>query len=291
MRDFTIALIQHNSPVGRKAKNLEQTIAWTRKAVKKDAELVCFPELNITGHAGHPDMVKQAEPVPGGEAVHALAELARELGVYISAGIVEDDRGIHYNTQFLIGPRGYIGKQRKVHLSSDEYFYFRGGTALPVFELPMARVGMIICYDNLIPEVSRCLAVKGAELLLCPHAARSGKWRQDTDRKKVVKSAKTSWRMVHCCRAYDNGVYVALCNAAGRAAMRIKGVEANHAGGCMVVDPTGAVITESKSKDVKDEMVVVPLKGDAVAARRRQSCFNLQTRRPDAFRVLAQPTE
>ncbi|MEW6356769.1 MAG: nitrilase-related carbon-nitrogen hydrolase [Planctomycetota bacterium] len=290
MRDFTIALIQHNSPVGQKAKNLEQTVAWTKKAKKKGAELVCFPELNITGHAGHPEMVKEAEPVPGGESVHALVGLARELGVYLCAGIAEDDRGLHYNTQFLVGPHGYIGKQRKVHLSNDEYFYFRGGTDLPVFELPMARVGIIICYDNLIPEVSRCLAVKGAEVLLCPHAARSGKWRKDTDRKKVVESVKKNWRMVHSCRAYDNGVFVAICNAAGRAAMRIKGVEANHAGGCMVVDPTGAVIAESKSKNVRDEMLVVPLKGDAAAARRRQSCFNLQTRRPEAFEILSKPT-
>ncbi|NOZ19731.1 MAG: hypothetical protein GXP25_01445 [Planctomycetes bacterium] len=289
MRDVTIALIQHNSPVGQKTKNLEQTIAWTKKAKKKGAELICFPELNITGHAGHPDMVNEAEPVPGGETVHVLAGLARELGVYISAGIAEEDRGIHYNTQFLVGPGGYIGKQRKVHLSNDEYFYFRGGAELPVFELPLARVGIIICYDNILPEVSRCLAVKGAELLLCPHAARSGKWRRNTDRKKVVESVKKNWRMVHSCRAYDNGVYVAICNAAGRAAMRIKGVEANHAGGCMVIDPSGSIIAESKSKDVRDEMIAVLLKGDAVSARRRQSCFNLQTRRPEVFGVLAKP--
>ena len=102
-----------------------------------------------------------------------LERVAAEEKICICAGIAEDDRGIHYNTQFIVGPEGYVGKQRKVHPSQDEYFYFRGGTELPVFDLPFARVGIVICYDNLLPEVPRCLAVAGAELLLSPHAARS----------------------------------------------------------------------------------------------------------------------
>lgn len=291
MKDFTIALIQHASPIGRKEENLRRTISWAKKARKAGAELACFPELNITGHAGHPDMVKEAEPVPGGPSCQALCALARELGLHLCAGIAEEDRGLHYNTQLLVGPKGYVGKQRKVHLSADEYFHFRGGAELPVFELPMGRVGIVICYDNLVPEVARCLAVQGAEVVLCPHAARTGKWHdKPAERRKVVEAHKKSWRMVHSCRAYDNGVYVALCNTAGRSAAPLKGVEANHAGGCMVVDPKGEVIAESRSKDIRDEMLLVPLKGEAVAERRRQTCFNLQTRRPEAFGVLTKPT-
>lgn len=291
MEDFTIALIQHGSPVGRKKENLKATIRWTRKAKEAGAQVVCFPELNITGHAGSPEMVREAEPVPGGEAVERLCTLAAELGVYISAGIAEDDRGIHYNTQFVVGPEGYLGKQRKTHLSADEYFYFRHGTALPVFDLPIVRMGIIICYDNAMPEIARCLAMQGAEVLFCPHAARFGKWPKDqAGIEAVVVRRKENWRMVHACRAYDNGCYVALCNTAGRSATRIKGVEANHAGGCMVFDPNGRLITESQRKDIGEEMVVAPLNGEAVASRRRQTCFNLQTRRPEVFSALTSPT-
>ena len=291
MQDFTMALIQHGSPVGRKRDNLKATIRWARKAKEAAARLVCFPELNITGHAGTPEMVLEAEPVPGGDAVERLCALAEELGIYISAGIAEDDRGIHYNTQFVVGPEGYLGKQRKVHLSGDEYFYFRHGTALPVFDLPMTRMGMIICYDNLVPEIARCLAVKGAELLFCPHAARFGKWPKDQAKiESSVARNKENWRMVHACRAYDNGCYVALCNTAGRSATRIKGVRANHAGGCMVFDPNGRFVAESQRKAIGEEMVLVSLSGEAVASRRRQTCFNLQTRRPEVFTVLTRPT-
>jgi len=292
MRDFKIALIQQESVVLKKDRNFAATVAWTKRAGKAGASLVCFPELNITGHAGDPAMVMQAEPVPGGESVDALCALARELDVFISAGIAEDDRGIHYNTQFVVGPEGYVGKQRKAHLSADEYFYFRGGAALPVFDLPMARVGVVICYDNGMPEIARCLAVKGAELIFCPHAARFGKWPGTAaGRRRAVARHMAQWRMVHRCRAYDNGCYVALCNAVGRAAVGIRGVEANHAGGCMVVDPQGTVVAESRARDVREEMIVVSLKAEPVAAQRRRRCFNLQTRRPEVFAALAEPME
>lgn len=291
MRDFKLAIVQHGSVVGGKAGNLEQTVSWVRKAKEAGAEMVLFPELNITGHAGDPAMVKDAEPVPGGPSVDKLMELAAELDIYICAGIAEDDRGIHYNTQFIVGPQGYIGKQRKVHLSRDEYFYFRGGTQLPLFELPFARVGIIICYDNELPEVSRCLAVKGAEVLLCPHAARFGAWPDDEEGiREAVSMRKRLWKLTHACRAQDNGCFVALCNTSGRSAINLEGVEANHAGACMVFDPYGKLIAQSASKDIQDEMIVVDIEAEPVVKRRMQTCFTLQTRRPEVFRILAEPT-
>ena len=224
-------------------------------------------------------------------SVETLGELARRLDLYICAGIAEDDRGIHYNTQFIVGPNGFVGKQRKVHLSGDEYFYFRHGTDLPVLELPFARVGIIICYDNSFPEMSRCLAVMGAELLLCPHAGRSGGWRESPSRRlELIKKQKANWARTHCCRAEDNGTYVALCNTAGRSALGLRGVEANHLGGCMVVSPDGEVVAESRSRDVRDEMLMVDLSGQAVSRRRKKPCFNLQTRRPEVYGVLIEST-
>jgi predicted amidohydrolase len=291
MKSFKIAVVQHGSPVGDKAGNLQQIISWTSKAKKAGAKLVLFPELNITGHAGDKAMVQEAEPVPGGPSIERLAKLAKELDIYICAGITEDDHYIHYNTQFIVGPEGFVGKQRKVHLSGDEYFHFRGGTELPVFELPFARVGIIICYDNLFPEISRCLAVKGAEVLLCPHASRFGDWPEDAaGRYKAVESRKQQWRLTQSCRAFDNACFVALCDTAGRSAMDINGVEANHAGGCMVVNPRGKVIAESQTKDIEDEMIVVELDAELIAKRRSSAGLNLHRRRPEVFKVLSEPT-
>jgi len=287
MKDFTIALVQHGSPIGAKADNLDATRRWTRKAKKAGAQLVCFPELGLTGHGGHADMVAEWEPVPDGPAVGALCDLAAELNIYISAGIAERQRGVPYNTQFVVGPKGYVGKQRKVHLSGDEAFHFRPGTAMPVIELPFVKLGIIICYDNQFPEMARCMALKGAELLFAPHAARSGKWRRDPKaRRELVARGKAGWFLVHRCRAVDNGCYVAFCNTAGQSARHLKGVDANHAGGCFVIDPGGKVIAQSRSRDVRDEMIVVKLKGKAV--ERKPNTF--RNRRPEVFRILSEPT-
>jgi len=292
MKDFTLALVQHNSILGKTQDNLEQTIQWVRKAAKKKAHLVCLPELNITAHGGHATMIRDAQSVSDGPAVQQLCELAAELDIYICAGIAEKEGSAVYNTQFIVGPEGYVGKQRKVHLSNDEYFLFRNGTDVSVFDLPFAKVGVIICYDNEHPEMARCQAIDGAEVILSPHAARFGDWPKTAKgRHAAVKRAKEHWKLVHQCRAKDNAVYVGLCNTAGRSAVGIKDVKANHAGGCMVVDPNGQVIAQSRSRDVADEMVVVPLKAQALITRREQTCLTLRTRRIEAFEALTRHTQ
>ena len=72
--------------------------------------------------------------------------------------------------------------------------------------------------------------------------------------------------------------------------MGIRGVIASYAGGCMVFDPNGSIVAESRCRDIRDELLLASLDGGLVAERRRQSCFNLQTRRPEVFKVLTEPT-
>ncbi len=291
MQTFDVALIQHASPVLSKRENIDRTLELAKRAADSGARLISFPELNITGHAGHEAMVREAEPVPGGRSVQTLMQFACRRGVYLSVGLAEEHLGAHYNTQVVVGPKGYVGKQRKIHLSRDEYYYFRGGTRLPVYDLPIGRVGIVICYDNEFPEPARCLALDGAEIILSPHATRSGIWQDEAQRRERVRARKDAWRMTLGCRALENGCYVLACNTAGRSADSLRGVEANHAGGCMAFDPWGHVIAESSALDVMDEIVMVTLDADELAKRRRQACFFLQTRRPDVFGALVRPTD
>jgi len=292
MMDFKVAVVAQDSVVLRKKENLESTISWIRKAKQEDALLISFPELNITGHAGDPRVFEEAESVPEGRSVELLCKAAKEERIYICSGIVEESRGLYYNTSFLIGPEGYIGKQRKTHLSQDEYFYFKAGLNLPVFDLPFARIGIIICFDNFFPEITCSLAVKGAEILLSVHADRFGKWPESTEaRQKKVEDTKKKWTMRYQCRAKDASCYEVICNAAGQAAIHLNDVESNHAGGCMVVDPNGNIVAESGSKDIEEEMIVVPLYGRLIAERRREKNSYLKHRRPEVFGILSQPIE
>ncbi len=292
MEKFKIALVQQHSEVRNKQMILENTIGWAKKAKQNGAELICFPELSFTGHIGDVSMVDAAEEVPGGRCASEMIRLAKELDMYICAGIAELDAGLYYNTQFLAGPEGFVGKQRKIHLSRKEYFYFRAGTNISVFSTRLARIGMIICFDNNFPETSRCLAVKGAELLLCPHACLT-RWTpvDKQDREDAVLFNRGLWKKLHPARADDNGCYVALCNAVGPAAPHLKDVNSFHAGNCMVFDPYGELAAESESKDIVEEMLIVELDGDLVTKRRLGECFQLKTRRPEIYKALIEPTE
>ena len=292
MQDFKLALISQESRLDRVEENLASTIAWTQKASRRGAQLIAFPELSVTGHGGHPSMIRVAEPVPDGPICKRLTQVAADHNVYLSVGMAERDGAGVYNSQVIIGPDGVVGRARKLHLSNDEYFHFRHGTKIPVFDLPFAKVGAIICYDNLFPEHAGCLALGGAELILAPHAARTGVWRKKpADRKALVKRQMDHYRLVHPTRAYDHSCYVGVCNAVGRAAQAFKGVDANHAGGCLVADPSGTIVKQTPIADFKEQMIVVDLKASAVAEQRERICHPLQTRRGEVFAALGASTE
>ena len=80
-----------------------------------------------------------------------------------------------------------------------------GGWSTPgvepvVVETPLAAIGITICYDGDFPELYRCEAVHGAEVIVRPSAR--------------LRSFEI-WEMTNKARAYDNHVYIAACNAIG----------------------------------------------------------------------------
>ncbi|MCD6362065.1 MAG: hypothetical protein J7M38_14505 [Armatimonadetes bacterium] len=287
MRDIRVAAVQMNAPLGEIEGNLDQIERFAREAVGEGAQLVCFPELSITGHWCAGDVWAASEPVPEGPSCRRLESLCAELGCFISAGLAERDGGVAYNTQGIIGPEGYVGRQRKLHMSADEYFHFRMGGRVHVLDIGLCRLGIGICYDNTFPEVARIAAVRGAEVFLAPHAARCGQWEDDPNvQRQKISAVMEHARMTHRSRANDNGMFVVYCNQAGPA-----GPETNHCGGLLVVDPAGEIIAEGRTDRIEDEMIVCDLSAEAYEARRRIRCFNLQTRRPEVYGDLCRMSD
>ena len=178
MQPVRIAAVSMNSPLGRQAETMEAIAGYVAQAADQGAHLALFPELVVHGHCA-PDTWQLAESVPDGPAVRRLEQLAARHKIVISAGLSEKERDIVYNTQVVVGPEGYLGKQRKIHCSRDEVLYYKGGQELRTFDVGRCRVGISICYDNQFPEVPRILALKGADIILMPHAARESIW-EDT---------------------------------------------------------------------------------------------------------------
>lgn len=154
--------------------NLSRAEKFLKEAAKKEAKLVVLPELFDTGYNFYSkeELEEIAQQVPDGETTQFLIEQAREHEMFIIAGTAEKDgKGRIYNSAVIVGPIGwgYIGKYRKIHLFYREKLFFEpGNLGFHVFNIGIARVGIMICFDWFFPEAMRTLALKGADIIAHP---------------------------------------------------------------------------------------------------------------------------
>ncbi len=89
--------------------------------------------------------------------------------MHVVVGLPEQVGNQCYNSAILVGPTGFIGLYRKAHLFFEETLFFSpGNTGLEVWDIGMAKVGVLICFDWIYPEAARTLALKGADVLAHP---------------------------------------------------------------------------------------------------------------------------
>ena len=130
-----------------------------------------FSELATTGYECGEKFKELAEVIDDkSETVQAFSKVALKHNIHIVLGMAERDANdpeILYNSQLFISNKGeIIGTYRKIHLFDTEKDWFTAGTEYKVFDTEIGRIGLFICYDASFPEVSRILAIKGAELLV-----------------------------------------------------------------------------------------------------------------------------
>jgi len=243
-------------------RNLELVRKACGIAHHEGARILFLPELMLTGHGAHPKMVENAESMPDGSLSQAIVELSRQYELCICVGIAELSNHIVYNSQMVADRGEYLGLQRKIHLSGDEYCSFGAGERVEVFDIGDIRFGIMICYDNLFPELALVHSLNNVDLILAPHAARTSKWPEALTqefRAKVIHNQQDNWEKVHRARAYDHNVYVLLNNAVGPSTEGLENVVANHAGTVMGICPDGNVFLRTSVSDFEDEIVTVPL--------------------------------
>jgi predicted amidohydrolase len=279
-----------NGFLGEPERVLNSIARWCEQAAAEKAELVLFPELVVHGHCT-PSTWELAEPVPDGPSVVRLLQLARHFRLVLCVGLSEKERDIVYNTQVLVGPDGYIGKQRKLHLSRDEVLYYKAGRAITVFDIGACRVGIVICYDNQFPEVARVLALRGAEVLLMPHAARIKTW-DDTPQSETAARRYSHWYFQgHAMRARENFCFAVLADQAGRAGYvdlypKDSPNQPHHAGAALVFGPDAEQLATAQTDRIRDEMIVATLEAELLAKYRSLPNYTLRTRRPELFGEL-----
>ncbi|AEH24721.1 nitrilase [Pyrococcus yayanosii] len=166
-----VAFVQMEPVLLEPEKNYSKAERLVREAAKEGAKLVVLPELFDTGYnfESGDEVYAIAQPIPNGKTTDFLMELAEELDIFIVAGTAEKDRDRLYNSAVVVGPEGYIGKYRKVHLFYRERLFFEpGNLGFRVFDLGSVKLGVMICFDWFFPESARTLALKGADIIAHP---------------------------------------------------------------------------------------------------------------------------
>lgn len=290
MQAFRVAAVSMNGFLGEPARVLAAMDLWCARAAECLAQLVLFPELVVHGHCT-PNTAQLAEPVPNGPSSRALARMASRHGLVISAGLSERDGDAVYNTQVLFSPSGFIGKQRKLHLSRDEGNHYSGGDELTVFDTGFAKIGTVICYDNQFPEVARVLALRGAEVLLMPHAARFLPWTDTPESEAAARRHSHAFVSVYALRARENACFAVLTDQAGRAGTLDTlpldhENQPHHAGVALIWGPDGAVLASAQTERVIEEMIVADLDPSLLARERALVNYTIARRRPELFAEL-----
>lgn len=139
------------------------------EAAKRNADLIVLGEVIPYVGLGK-SYAEVAEAIPGGPCSNYFADAARRHRLYIVAGLVERQEHCLYNVAALYNPEGkLIGKYRKVCLPRSEVEAgLTPGTEYPVFDTPIGRIGLMVCYDGFFPEVARELTNRGAEIIAWP---------------------------------------------------------------------------------------------------------------------------
>ncbi|MEU9773542.1 MULTISPECIES: carbon-nitrogen family hydrolase [unclassified Streptomyces] len=218
---------------------------------QRGADLVVLPELWPVGAFAYRQFDAEAE-TPTGPTYAAVADAARDAGVWLHAGSVVERAGdgTLYNTSLVIAPTGELAATyRKIHrfgFDTGEAVMMGAGTEPVTVPLPGdLTLGLATCYDLRFPELFRSLVDQGAEALVVPAG-----W---------PARRREHWTLLARARAVENQSYVLACGTAGTHA----GVE--QAGHSIVVGPWGDVLAEAGPGE---EVLTVDIDPEAVARTR-----------------------
>jgi predicted amidohydrolase len=271
MKTFRASVVQTLARLGDLDENISILRARTAEAAAQGARLVVFPECMNTGYLfdSPAHCLELAEPLDGRYA-RAMAEVAREHDVYVASGFTERDGPHVFNSGLLFDRRGQlILRYQKQFLATHDQNWFQVGTVgCPVVETELGKIGLLICFDGRIPEIARCLALQGAQIV-CDMA------------NFFTMDQADLWVPA---RAYENGVWFLAATKAG--------VERSiyYPGGSLIVDPSGSV----RARVAYDQHGVATAEIAPAAALQKgwhQSGDRVADRRPGAYGLLARPFE
>lgn len=170
-RKYKIAGVQTDIEFANVSANLEMMCSKLDETTANETFLTIFPECSLTGYCfeSKEEAMTVAEE-PEGPSMQVMIEKVKSLQTYCVFGYIEKAGDKLFNGLVLLGPSGLIATYRKLHLPylGLDRFTEPGDRPFEVHEIDGLRIGMNICYDSSFPESARCLALKGADLVVLP---------------------------------------------------------------------------------------------------------------------------
>jgi len=280
MKEFVAACVQIAITPNDVRANVDKGVIWLEKAVKEyDADLVAFPETVTTGYEtdlSAEELWDIVDEAPG-HITRDVQAAAKSLGVHVVWATYRrgPERGVVYNSAILIGPDGeIIGIYDKTHPAPwerrDGGGWVAVGTRADVFETALGSIGMIICYDGDFPELSRLLAVKGAEVIV---------------RASALQRSYDIWYITNAARAYDNHVYVVASNLVGPDALGNFGF-----GHSMIVNPIAWRLAQARGTEeiIAAKLDPEPLRYITWGSKSLQTFDHLEDRNLELYEGILQ---
>ncbi len=214
-----VGIIQQANTVDRE-DNISRLQKKIRQLAQDGVELIVMQELHNGLYFCQSEdtaVFDQAETIPG-PSTDLFGSLAKELEVVIVLSLFEKRAaGLYHNTSVVIEKDGTIaGKYRKMHIPDDpayyEKFYFTpGDLGFHPIETSVAKLGVLVCWDQWYPEAARLMALAGAEVLIYPTAIG---W-ESTDPEKERQRQLDAWVTLQRGHAVANGLPVIAVNRTG----------------------------------------------------------------------------
>jgi omega-amidase len=239
MSKYKIAVCQMKTTDDKK-QNIEHAIDMVNISSKNGAELIILPEMFNCPYENKyfPNF---AEEYPG-ETTQSLSNVAKKNHIYLVAGsIPELSSGKIYNTCYIYNRNGeLIGRHRKIHLFDidvKDKVYFKesdtlsAGNKVTVVDTDLGKIGIAICYDIRFPELSRMMALEGAEIIILPAAFN-------------MTTGPAHWELSVRMRAIDNQVFFV-----GAAPARNNEASYTAYGNSRISDPWGDIIASADERE------------------------------------------
>lgn len=260
-----LAIAQVDCQVGDLAANTKMMLEYVGEAAANACDVVVLPEMTDTGYL-MPVVVEKAAAWESDAPFGALREAAAENSIHVVAGLSERDGNTVYNGIATLGPTGeLVTKYRKTHLVTVEpmfeHHHLGSGDELVVGPLAGTQAGYMTCYDLRFPEVARCLALDGAQMIVLPAA--------------FPRVRLTHWTTLIQARAIENQVFVVAANRVGS-----DGPGLTFCGASRVVDPYGTIV--ASASEIDETLLVTEIDLERVQ-RTRARMQVMKDRRPELY--------